>query len=729
MLADEPPLTGDPHPEVWDLICVGTGLAETMLARCVPRSPSPHSAPDRTHARDLAHVVPGSPRLLPPFPRRSAAARAGKSVLHLDPADAYGGAFGALAESSGGVGWDVPSSADLERRAAMCDGLASDSGADEDAEEDAVAFPALGAPVDARARLGATSYCSPATPSGSGRRHFSLDRSGPRVALGADAFVDVLVRSGAHKYVEFKAVDATAIFRSRDAGFSAVPASRAEVFRDKTLGLAEKRALMRVLKLVVRVAERDGKIVGAGDPDAADAAVGAPGSEWRAAGDAAAEAAKPPPARSSADVVAPLYEREDELFSVALERLGLARTSSASSAVQFALALSGDESEPARNGFESLTAYLASLHRFGPGVGAALAPVYGAGEFPQAFARLAAVHGATCALRVGARRALFARASASEGAASRGAVVVTAGGQKLRCRALAAAADATRATRASERAPARWISRMTAVVDGACAFFPDESRASDGTRASERGEDEEGCAPRTGETTLLAVFPPGSVRGAPAGAATRVAQLSAATGACPRGFGPRELGSSPHSHGGWRVLHASVASRDPARSAEDDLRGVLELLADTSSLRGYEAETAESPPTEKRGERGDAPFRSKPRAAWVCFHREVAPEDARAVVASWSALPRNFVTCPGPDARAEFADLVAVAEAAAARLWGGEAPDAPGVPGAFLFPAARATGGDDGAAAAADGRGTRTEDSDEDEMDALLRDLPGGIGA
>ena len=78
-------------------------------------------------------------------------------MLHLDPADAYGGAFGAFAESPGGVGWDVPSSADLERRAAMRDGLASDENffADENVEHAELRFPALGAPVDARARLGA----------------------------------------------------------------------------------------------------------------------------------------------------------------------------------------------------------------------------------------------------------------------------------------------------------------------------------------------------------------------------------------------------------------------------------------------------------------------------------------------------------------------------------------------------------------------------------------------
>lgn len=40
MVDDEPVLTGDPHPETWDLICVGTGLAETMLAGCAPHPPA-----------------------------------------------------------------------------------------------------------------------------------------------------------------------------------------------------------------------------------------------------------------------------------------------------------------------------------------------------------------------------------------------------------------------------------------------------------------------------------------------------------------------------------------------------------------------------------------------------------------------------------------------------------------------------------------------------------------
>ena len=377
--------------------------------------------------------------------------------------------------------------------------------------------------------------------------------------------------------------------------------------------------------------------------------------------------------------------------------------------MRFALALSGDDAETARRGFESLTAYLASLHRFGPDVGAALLPMYGAAEFPQAFARLAAVRGATCALRVGARRAYVESIKKkkpepnSSDATEPVVVVVTAGGQRLRCRALAAAADATtripspakktreenaeastlkeNATRAT-----RWISRATAVVDGACVFFPSEAHA----------PEEEGSAARSKrERSTLAVFPPGSVRGAPTGAAIRVAQLGAATGACPR-VQPKD---DENASGGWRVLQASVASSHPKGSAEDDLRGVLELLADTSSLRGYGAETRETPSEaatksadvsvaenaenaesakekETRAEHPRASSserRSRPRATWVSFHREVAPDDAQTFVASWSALPRNVVTCPGPDARADFADLVAVAEAAAARLWGVEA--------------------------------------------------------
>jgi hypothetical protein len=97
------------------------------------------------------------------------------------------------------------------------------------------------------------------------------------------------------------------------------------------------------------------------------------------------------------------------------------------------------------------------MGRFGPTTGALLCPLYGAGEFPQAFCRVAAVWGATYLLRQpvravtvgedsrgegGAEEGKGARATAGTGAegsgwVSRGRVataVVTAGGQRLRCK-------------------------------------------------------------------------------------------------------------------------------------------------------------------------------------------------------------------------------------------------------------------------------------------------------
>lgn len=34
---EEPNLREEPHPSVWDLVCVGTGLTEALLAGCVRR--------------------------------------------------------------------------------------------------------------------------------------------------------------------------------------------------------------------------------------------------------------------------------------------------------------------------------------------------------------------------------------------------------------------------------------------------------------------------------------------------------------------------------------------------------------------------------------------------------------------------------------------------------------------------------------------------------------------
>lgn len=58
--------------------------------------------------------------------------------------------------------------------------------------------------------------------------------------------VDTLLRSGAHSYVEFKAVEAVALLQDGD--LRPVPSSRSDVFTSTLLSAADKRALMRTLK-------------------------------------------------------------------------------------------------------------------------------------------------------------------------------------------------------------------------------------------------------------------------------------------------------------------------------------------------------------------------------------------------------------------------------------------------------------------------------------------------
>lgn len=80
-------------------------------------------------------------------------------------------------------------------------------------------------------------------------RKFNLDVSGPRVLFCADKCIDLMLKSGASQYVEFKSVDATFIADGAG-GLGSVPDSRAAIFKDKSLSLLEKNQLMRFFKLV-----------------------------------------------------------------------------------------------------------------------------------------------------------------------------------------------------------------------------------------------------------------------------------------------------------------------------------------------------------------------------------------------------------------------------------------------------------------------------------------------
>ena len=667
-------------------------------------------------------------------------------MLHLDPADAYGGAWGVLRESPDDVGWILPVR-DERRRGVR--------GADADPvplDPNEVPFPARGAPVPTVAYASWSTACpdpnAAATYLGN-RRRFSLDLAAPKLCFGADGFIDALVDSGAHKYCEFKAINQT--WMLWDGRAHPVPASRAEVFRDRHMTPGEKRSLMRLLKRVVATvaADADEKlVVGCGDPDDANVAIGAPGSEWGGLGNASGpgRGGRHPgtAAGDDGDDDRPCPDPRERFRECLSVRHRLSPRLAA--AVQYALALSDDESVLAGAGFRALGRYVASLGRFGPGVGAALTPAYGAGEFPQAYARVAAVAGATYVLRLPVRSYVLEETAVVEtdeandgddvkdddanGGGSKGGKteatiravtgVVTEGGQTIRCRALATSrcaapwsvnASMKTSDKTSDKRRRRWVSRGVWIVDGSA--FP------------------AGC-----DLGLLVVPPGVGPPGVPASSAARVTQLGAAVAVAPRGT---------------FVLHASVVCADVdevdggTTSAEDDLRGVLEMLAETDPVDradpgGNAEEGAGGNGEEGAGGNGDGdgdeksapgvaeakgdgvfPGVTKPRLVWGAFYRQsydVVDDDDVDVGA-----PANAATCPEPDASCDFVGAVRGAERAAARLFGGWDASGDGEK-SRLFPgaASAAAGGD----TAGDGAGTSPAGGEEeDEMDALLRDIPG----
>ena len=76
-------------------------------------------------------------------------------------------------------------------------------------------------------------------------RRFTIDLT-PRLILCRGKTVDALVESNVSKYLEFKSLDSTVCLG--DDGPVKVPCSKSEVFRSKSLGMIEKRQLMKFLQ-------------------------------------------------------------------------------------------------------------------------------------------------------------------------------------------------------------------------------------------------------------------------------------------------------------------------------------------------------------------------------------------------------------------------------------------------------------------------------------------------
>eukprot|EP00268_Persea_americana_P012512 TRINITY_DN1529_c0_g1_i2.p1 TRINITY_DN1529_c0_g1~~TRINITY_DN1529_c0_g1_i2.p1 ORF type:complete len:573 (-),score=95.33 TRINITY_DN1529_c0_g1_i2:678-2354(-) len=185
-------------PSTFDLIVLGTGLPESILA--------------------------------------AAASSAGKSVLHLDPNPFYGSHFSSfpLHSFSSFFHSHHPTTSSASEKPPPSSPI--------DAGEFSVAD------LKTRPLYSHIEISSHSETLDTSSRRFSIDLSGPRVLFCADPVVDLMLKSGASHHLEFKSVDASFVYR--EGKIWPVPDSREGIFKDRSLGLTEKSQLMRFFKLV-----------------------------------------------------------------------------------------------------------------------------------------------------------------------------------------------------------------------------------------------------------------------------------------------------------------------------------------------------------------------------------------------------------------------------------------------------------------------------------------------
>lgn len=181
--------------------------------------------------------------------------------------------------------------------------------------------------------------------------------------FSADKTIDLLLKSGAAQYLEFKGIDASLVYNTNE-GLVNVPDSRGAIFRDKNLSLKEKNQLMKFFKLVQQHLDgnEDEKI-----------------SE----------------------------EDMESSFVSYLEKIGL--PSKIKAILLYAIAMVDFDQEnggvckdllKTKDGIDRLAQYSSSVGRYPNAPGALLYPIYGEGELPQAFCRRAAVKGCIYVLRM-----------------------------------------------------------------------------------------------------------------------------------------------------------------------------------------------------------------------------------------------------------------------------------------------------------------------------------------
>ena len=102
-------------------------------------------------------------------------------------------------------------------------------------------------------------------------KRFNIDYV-PEVLFSAGTMIDTLISSGVGKYVEFKRLERSLLFENGK--ISIVPTSRSDVFKTKEISLFDKRALMRFFNSLIGAEGEQSKVDVAGMKSSHDPAEG-----------------------------------------------------------------------------------------------------------------------------------------------------------------------------------------------------------------------------------------------------------------------------------------------------------------------------------------------------------------------------------------------------------------------------------------------------------------------
>lgn len=340
---NEPPPYPQIEPTTFDLIAVGTGLAECIVA--------------------------------------AAASASGKTVLHLDTNPFYGSHYSSLS---------VPELTSFLISNSTASSPPSSTSTTTDIPDYSI-VNLITQPVYSDVEIS----CFYPELMEENLRKFNLDLCGPRVLFCADKSIDLMLKSGASNYVEFKSIDASFVGDGNGKLWN-VPDSRAAIFKDKSLTLMEKNQLMRFFKLV------QGHLV-------ATVGAGTSGNDGNGNGNDEEEGKMK---ISDEDLQRPFVEYLSKMRLPPKIR----------SIILYAIAMADYDQDDmgvcqnllkTKDGIDRLALYQSSVGRFTNASGALIYPIYGQGELPQAFSRRSAVKGCIYVLRMPVTALLMEKDSGS----------------------------------------------------------------------------------------------------------------------------------------------------------------------------------------------------------------------------------------------------------------------------------------------------------------------------